>query len=100
MILFLTCANQTEAEAIVNDLLERRLIACARQLPVASRFWWQGALERVDEVLVMMESVEAKFDQIEQAVRRLHSYETFVLTAVAVSKTTTGVSRWLQQSLD
>ncbi len=99
IILYLTCANDVEATAISKALLEAKLIACARQLPVSSLYWWQHKINHADEILLMMESTEEKFEQIEQVVSRLHSYDEYVLTAVPVIKTTAGVQRWLDETL-
>jgi periplasmic divalent cation tolerance protein len=99
VILYLTCANENEAKTISNALLEARLIACARRSPVSSSYWWDGKINHDDEVLLMMESLEEKFDEIEKIVTKLHSYDAYVLTSVAVSRTTPGVHQWLDETL-
>ena len=63
-ILFLTCANKKEADKIVNLLLKKRLIACAKKMPVSSSFLWQGKIDSDKEILVMMDSLESKFNQV------------------------------------
>lgn len=98
-ILYLTCANKTEADVIGTALLEAKLVACVRQIPVSSSYWWNGAINHDDEVLLMMESVEEKFDEVDKMVAGLHSYDQYVLTSVAVSKTTAGVENWLNDIL-
>ena len=37
--LYLSCPNTVEAGAIVTSLLEKRLIVCAKQMPVTSNYW-------------------------------------------------------------
>ena len=97
--LFLTCANAEEARKISDKLLEEKLAACIRQTDVRSDFWWQGKIERANEVQLIIESIEEKFDAIESVVRKLHSYETFILTAYPVAKTSSGVEDWVKESL-
>lgn len=99
IILYLTCANEAEAATITNALLEAKFIACARQTKVSSSYWWGGSINRDHETLLMMESVEEKFDAIEQVVTEHHSYDEFVLTAVSVLRTTPGVQQWLEDTL-
>lgn len=41
----------------------------------------------------------SKFEQVEQEIRKLHSYETFVLCALEVKKASAGVEKWVQESL-
>jgi|JI6StandDraft_1071083.scaffolds.fasta_scaffold148774_3 periplasmic divalent cation tolerance protein len=100
IILYLTCADKNEAETIRMALLEAKLIACARRSSVHSSYWWGGKINHDDEILLTMESVEEKFDDIEAVVTELHSYDEYVLTAVPVLRTTPGVLRWLKDSLE
>src|SRR5262245_5494894 len=99
VIFYLTCANVAEAGTIANALLEAKLVACVRQSAVKSSYWWDGKINHDDEVLLMMESVAEKFDDIEALVTKLHSYDEYVLTMVMVAKTTPGVKKWLDQTL-
>jgi len=100
VILYLTCPNEDEARTIGNALLEAKLIACVRHLAVNSSYWWEDKINHDNEVLLMMESLEEKFDQIEKVVTTLHSYDDYVLTAVPVAKTTPGVLKWLDETLN
>lgn len=99
VILYLTCANDDEAKSISTALLEAKLITCARRSVVSSSYWWDGKINHDDEVMLMMESLEDKFDAIEAIVTKMHSYDEYVLTAVPVLKTTPGVERWLNETL-
>ena len=99
ILLFLTCSNDAEADKISQVLLEKHLIVCAKKTPVSSAFWWKGKIDKADEIMLVMESSEEKFDEIEKEVKKLHSYETFVLSAVPVLKTSKGVSEWLKEGL-
>lgn len=97
--LFLTCANRQEAKKIGTVLLDKKLAACVRATGVKSGFWWKGQRERANEILLIIESTEDKYDQIEAAVRRLHSYETFVLMAYPVVRSSKGVEQWVQEAI-
>ena len=98
-IYYLTCADDTEAQTVVQALLEKKLVACVRRMPVSSSYWWGGNIQHDDEILLMMESTEEKFNEIEKTIAKLHSYATFALTAVPITKTTPGVLRWLNATL-
>ena len=74
--LILTCADQKEADKIANKLLKNHLVACIRQIPISSAYWWKGKIEKTDEILLLMESQEHLFDKIEKEVLKIHSYET------------------------
>ncbi|MBI3620441.1 divalent-cation tolerance protein CutA [Candidatus Roizmanbacteria bacterium] len=95
-ILFLTCANDKEAEKISKSLLEKRLVFCIKKSSVFSSFLWKGKIDQASEVLLIMDSLEGNFEKVENEVARLHSYETFVLLSTSVSQTTTGVKDWIK----
>lgn len=99
IVLYLTCANNNEADTIGRALLDERLVACVRQSNVSSSFWWNDKIEHDDEVLLTMESVEEKYDAIEAVVAKLHSYDEHVLTAVRVFRSNPGVDEWLARSI-
>ena len=98
-VLMLTCANQKEADRITKSLLEKKLIVCVKAMPIFSSFLWKGKIESADEILLLMDSVEENFEKINKEVRKLHSYETFVLTSLAVNQTTQEVKDWIKTEL-
>lgn len=99
--LFLTCATKAEAQKIAHDLLNRRLVACAKVVgTVEASFIWKGAISNNKEVLLMMESEESKCEDIESVVESLHSYETFVLSAVPVSFVSKAAKEWWRDALE
>ena len=98
-VLILTCANQKETDKITRSLLEKRLIVCAKSMPVSSSFLWKGKINSSDEILLIMDSVEENFEKINKEIRRIHSYKTFVLTSLEVNKTTKEVEDWIREEL-
>ncbi len=98
-VLLLTCAEDKEASKITNSLLEKRLISCAKKLPISSTFLWKGKIEKSKEVLLIMDSIEENFAKIQAEVKKLHSYETFVLTSIPINQTTQSVKDWMKSEL-
>ncbi|MBU2052109.1 divalent-cation tolerance protein CutA [Patescibacteria group bacterium] len=98
-LLLLTCANQAEADKIARALLEKHLVVCVKKTPVNSDFLWQGKIDHGSEILLIMDSHEELFDQVEQEIKKLHSYDLPVLVSLPVSKTTVGVAKWMKQEL-
>ncbi len=98
--LVLTCENRAEAEKIADALLDQKLIACAKFVPVDSRFWWQGKIVYAQEILLLMESIADKFERIEAEVTRLHSYDTFVLQSIPMNQVSKQAALWLKEVID
>lgn len=99
VLLFLTCANVKEAETIGQRLLEKRLVVCVKKLPVSSASRWKGRIERAEEVLLLLESIAEDFSAIEREVKKLHSFETFVLVSIPVQRASKGVLAWMREEL-
>jgi periplasmic divalent cation tolerance protein len=97
-IYYLTCADDWEADKIAKSLLTKKLIVCAKQMPVSSTFRWKGKIAQDKEIVLTMESLQENFARIEREVRKLHSDETFVLYSIS-AKTTKGVEKWIEEEL-
>jgi|SRR3989344_962317 len=93
--LWLSCVGTAEAARIAQVLLQKHLIACAKQMPITSDFHWQGKIEHSNETLLLMDSRLDLFEQVEEEVAKLHSYETFVLQAVPTTKISKEAEKWL-----
>jgi periplasmic divalent cation tolerance protein len=98
-LLYLSCKDEGQAEKIANALLAKRLIVCAKRIPVESSFRWQGKIEKSSEVLMIMESREELFDKVEAEVAKLHSYDTFVLESIPITRISAKAGRWVEDEL-
>jgi len=98
-ILYLTCANDLEAEKIVDVLLGQKLIVCAEKLNVQTKNYWKGKIEKGNEVLLIMDSFQELFVRVEKEVRKLHSYDTFNLMSSPVTQVSTGIKEWMVEGL-
>ncbi len=98
--LFLTCADREEAQKISDKLLDEKLAACVRVTDVKSDFLWKGKKEHAEEALLIIDTIQEKFDEIEEVVKSIHRYETFVLTAYPVARSSAGVEEWVREVLN
>lgn len=97
--LFLTCEDDNEAHEIATALLEKKLIVCAKQIPVNATYWWDGEITRGHEKMLVMESALDLFDTVEKEVAKLHSYDTFVLEATPIAKVSRDATKWMNDNL-
>ncbi len=98
-LFYLTCADSKKADKISKALLEKRLIVCGKKLSINSSYLWKGKTNNSDEILLLMESIEENFDKVNEEIKKLHSYETYVLLTIPVSKTTKKVKEWIKDEL-
>src|SRR6202171_6615468 len=72
-----TYPSIVEAEAAGRALVERRLCACVNILPgMVSLYWWQGKIDRGDEVVMIIKTRASLAEAVRAAVRQMHSYTT------------------------
>lgn len=83
LICFCTCPDADTAERIATALVDERLAACVNILPgVRSVYRWQEAVERADEVLLLVKTMPDRFDRLKTRLLELHPYELPEVLAV------------------
>ena len=91
-----TTATKEEAQKIARHLVEQKLAACAQITgPIESTYRWKGKVETAEEWLCLIKTKENLFDQIEAAIKKLHSYETPEIIAVPIVKGSREYLKWL-----
>lgn len=96
--LFITCADQTEANTIRSELLNRRLIACGNTWPVTSEFHWGGVVEAANEVMLLIKTTSEHQNAVLEIVTSLHSYEVPAISVVRVEAGSAEYERWVIES--
>src|SRR4249920_1444385 len=77
VLLYTTYPSIVEAEEAGRALVEQRLCACVNILPgMVSYYWWNGALERGEEAVMLIKTRASLSDQVSAAVKEMHSYST------------------------
>jgi len=86
LVCFCTCPDTEAAQRIADVLVEERLAACVHVLPgLRSVYRWQGAIERADEVLLVIKTVRERLEPLTARVACLHPYELPELVAVEIA---------------
>jgi len=95
----ITTKNTEEAERIATQLLNEKLIACANIVPgVTSLFWWEGKVDRSDEILLVLKTKKTLFDKLAKAVKALHSYEVPEIIALPIVRGYNPYLNWIDAS--
>jgi periplasmic divalent cation tolerance protein len=80
----ITCGDAAEADTLATALVARRLAACVQQIPIRSTYRWNGAVERDDEILLLVKSTRERYADVERIVLDLHSYDVPAITCVEI----------------
>lgn len=96
LVVFMTAASRAEAEKLARLLVEQKLAACVQILPeIISFYHWQGEILQDKEILLLAKTVDAKFADLEKAVRENHSYEVPEIIAIPANQVSQPYFQWL-----
>ena len=96
VFVYTTHPSVVEAERIGRELVERRLCACVNVLPgMVSLYWWQGAIERGEEAVMIVKTRAALAERVRATVRELHSYTTPAILVMPIESVDPDYREWL-----
>jgi len=96
VFVYTTYASIVEAERIGRALVERRLAACVNILPgMVSYYWWQGAVERGEEVVMIIKTRASLAEAVRTAVREMHSYTTPAILTMPIESVDPDYHAWI-----
>ncbi|MFC1809204.1 divalent-cation tolerance protein CutA [Candidatus Omnitrophota bacterium] len=100
IMIYITFTNKNEASVIVEQLLNKKLIACANLIDhVESHFWWEGSIDNNTEVMAVLKTTSAKFPEIEHTVNELHSYDVPEIIAIPITHGSEAYLQWISDSV-
>ncbi len=98
VIVYITAANEEEAEKIAKALLDAKLAGCASIVKnLRSIYRWQGKIEDGSEVLMIVKSRRELFGRLAEMVKQLHSYSVPEVIAMPVVEGSEGYLTWLEE---
>lgn len=93
-------ASAEDAERIARSLVEKGLAACVNVVPgVVSFYRWKGLLERDAEVLLVIKTDGARFEELKAALLAEHPYELPELVALPIAAGHQPYLDWLTTSV-
>ena len=98
VFVYTTYPSVVEAEQAGRALVERRLCACVNILPgMISYYWWQGAIERGDEVVMIIKTRASLAEAVRVAVKEMHSYTTPALLVIPIESVDSDYFAWIMK---
>jgi periplasmic divalent cation tolerance protein len=85
VLVYTTYPSLVEAERAGRAIVERRLAACINILPgMISHYWWEGKVERGEEVVMIFKTRASLAQAVRGAVKESHSYTTPAIIVLPV----------------
>jgi periplasmic divalent cation tolerance protein len=95
-----TTAKKEDAEKIAFYLVDRKIAACVQVAgPITSIYRWKGNIETAEEWQCIIKSRKNLYDEIEKAIRAVHTYEVPEIIAIPIVAGSGDYLKWLQGEL-
>jgi periplasmic divalent cation tolerance protein len=96
VFVYTTWPSVVEAEQAGRAIVERRLAACVNIFPgMISHYWWEGALERGEEVVMIIKTRATLAEAVRQAVKEMHSYTTPAIVVLPLESVDQAYLGWM-----
>ncbi len=103
ILVYISCENKEQAEKIGSILIKARLAACVQiTQPVTSMFLWppkEHNITNVEETLLMVKTLESKWEQLDELARKNHTYDTPEIIAIPALGVSKKYLEWLTEEL-
>ena len=100
IVVFTTCALESDAERMARALVDGRLAACVNVVPgVRSFYHWKGETQSSQEFLLIVKTSRDLFGALRAEMERIHPYEVPELLALPVVAGAENYLAWLQANL-
>jgi periplasmic divalent cation tolerance protein len=96
VFVYTTYPSVVEAERAGRALVERRLCACVNILPgMISYYWWQGAIDRGEEAVMIIKTRASLAEAVSAAVKEMHAYTTPAVLVIPIESVDPSYHAWI-----
>ena len=89
-----------EAEVLAEKIVAEKLAACVQILPpMKSFYFWEGALQKESEHLLLIKTLEEKVAELEKFILANHSYDVPEIVAVRAEEVSESYLAWMRDYL-
>ena len=100
LIVLTTTPDNVEAERLARSIVDAKLAACVQILPkMTSVYFWEGKVQSEPEHLLLIKTLEEKFDALSEFIRKNHSYDVPEIVALRAEDVSAGYLEWMADYL-
>jgi periplasmic divalent cation tolerance protein len=95
ILIYVTYKDSSDAEKSAEQLLDKKLIACANFFPISSMYKWKGSIERSNETVAILKTRVENWESVKGFVLKNHSYETPCVIKLAEVEANDSYTTWI-----
>ena len=92
---YVTAADDQEAERIARALVSEKLAACVNYFPCRSFYRWRGTIEVAAEYVLFCKTRKALFGRLKEKIKEIHSYDVPAIVAFDIVEGENEYTRWI-----
>jgi periplasmic divalent cation tolerance protein len=97
IVVFVTVGGMETAEKIGKTLVEERLAACVNVVPgIRSFYRWEGKIVDDSELLLVIKTRSARFEELKARVLDLHTYDLPEIVGLPIERGHQAYLDWIE----
>lgn len=91
--------NKDEVNKVVNELLDKKLVASCHVIESESSWNWKNKKESSREYLLQMKTKKSKSQNIYEIIKSIHSYQCFEFAIYDISSINNEYLKWIDEEI-
>ncbi|HEU0085519.1 MAG TPA: divalent-cation tolerance protein CutA [Candidatus Paceibacterota bacterium] len=97
VFIYTTCATPKEAERLGELIISQKLGACVDWWPVSSMYNWEGKLQKMSEVMIIISTLESQIETVNDLISSEHTYSIPLIAGVDVRRINRAYKEWMTE---
>ena len=89
------CDKEEIANKIINNLLEKKLVAGSHISKVYSKYWWDNKFEECEEYKIDFRTKDSLFKEIENEIKSIHDYDVAEISCYEIKEASKEFLDWI-----
>lgn len=97
-LVYVTNASKDQASALVDLIVNEKLAACANVFPIESAYWWNGSIEKDQEVVTLFKTIPELWETLRDRIIAIHPYDVPCIIKFEV-EANESYRKWIENSV-
>jgi len=98
VIIISTYPDKKTVTKTANELVKKRLAACANISKISSIYSWKGKIENTSEFLVLFKTTQKNKNALKKAIKKMHPYDIPEIAEIDIISINQPYLKWLIES--